>query len=107
MFPLNTLMEVLSYLESDESNIDSRSADSVMQISNTGYGETDSERAWALLASFAEFKRENAENYKDIGSRFTRCATRLNAHGVNLGDPVVAHRAIQAMRITEGGIPIF
>ena len=106
VLPLNIRMEVLAYLESTESNSESRSVDTVIQMLNTRYGKTDSERAWSWLSSFTEFKRESAENFKDFWTRFTRCTTRLNAHGMNLSESIIFHRAIQALRLPEGQLPI-
>ena len=108
VLPLNIRMEVLAYLESTESNSESRSVDTVIQMLNTRYGETDSERArsWLSSSSFTEFKRENAENFKDFRTRFARCTTRLNAHGMNLSGSIIFHRAIQAIRVPEGQLPI-
>ena len=92
--PLNCRMEVLTYLGSTESTIESRSVDAAMQISNVRYGKTDSGRARTWLSSFAEFTRENAENYKYFRARFTRRTTSLNAHGMNLGESIISHRVI-------------
>ena len=65
--PLNIRMEALAYLESTESNIDSRSVNAVLQILNARYGKTDPERAWDRLSSFAEFKRGSGEITKISG----------------------------------------
>ena len=65
--PLNVRMEIMTYLESTESNIESRSSDAVLRILNVRFGKTDSERAWSWLSSFTEFKRGNGENYGDFG----------------------------------------
>ena len=104
--PLNSRMGALSYLESAASNPESLSAAAVMQISNDRYGKTDSERAWAWLSSFAEFKRENAENYKDRWARFARCAESSNARGMDLAESIIPHRPIQAMGLPGGKLPI-
>lgn len=106
VLPTNTRMRSLSYLNRAESNIDSQSPDAVEQIPNARYGETDSARARASLASFAEFKRRDAENYKDFRARFARWATLLEAHGANLSESIIFHRSTQSMRIPGGQRPI-
>ena len=104
--PTNSRMEVLAYLENTESAPHTRSVDKVMGISNHRFGRTDTERAWSWLTSFTEFKRDGSENYKDFWTRFTRCVTRLQAHGLAMSESVVFHRSIQALRIPEGHLPI-
>ena len=102
--PTNSRMEILAYLENTESNPESRSVDKVMEILNHRFGRTDTERAWSWLSSFTEFKRDASENFKDFWTRFTRCVTRLHAHGLAMSEAVVFHRAIQALRLPEGEI---
>ena len=104
--PLNIRMEVLSYLESTESNIDSLSLDMFAQALNVRYGETDSARAWTWLSSFTEFDRRNTENSKDSWVRFGRFAASLNSRGLNLSDPTISHRATHDVRIREEELPI-
>ena len=104
--PTNSRMEVLAYLENTESAPHTRSVEKVMEILNHRFGRTDTERAWSWLTSFTEFKRDGTENYKDFWTRFTRCVTRLQAHGLAMSESVVFHRAIQALRVPEGQLPI-
>ena len=70
------------------------------------FGKTDSERAWSWLSSFTESKHDGSENYKDFGTRFARCVARLNAHGLTLSESIVSHRAIQALLVPDGQLPI-
>ena len=104
--PTNSRMEVLAYLENTESAPHTQSVEKVMEILNHRFGRTDTERAWSWLTSFAEFKRDGAENYKDFWTRFTRCVTRLQDRGLAMSESAVFHRAIQALRVPEGQLPI-
>ena len=70
--PTNSRMEALPYIECTENQAHLRTVDHVMEMTNRRFGETDSERAWSRSSSFAEFKREASENYKDFWTRFTR-----------------------------------
>ena len=104
--PVNSRMEVLTYLETTENQPHMRTVDHVVDLLNQRFGKTDSERAWSWLSSFTDFKREVNENFKDFWTRFNRCVTRLNAHGLAVNESIVFHRAIQALRIPDGQLPI-
>ena len=104
--PANSRMGVLSYIGSTENVPQSRTANRVMDMPNRRFGETDSERAWSRLSSFADFKRGGVDNIKDFWTRFTSCVARLNAHGLAVSEPVVFHRAIQALRVPGCQLPI-
>ena len=65
--PLNIRMEVLSYLESTDGDIESRSVEAVLQILNVRYGKTDYERARAWLSPFDEHRREMGKIIKISG----------------------------------------
>ena len=104
--PLNSRMETLTYLEESETCPERRRLDDVIQMLDTRYGRTDSEKAWAWLTGFTNFRREPQENYKDFWTRYSRCVTRLEAHGMGMKEEVVFHRALQALRLPEGQLPI-
>ena len=50
--------------------------------------------------------REQNENFKDPRTRPNRCVARLNAHRAHMNGSVVFYRPIQAIRITDGQLPI-
>lgn len=104
--PTNSRMDALAYSENTENTPHLRSVGQVMGIPNHRLGRTDSGRAWSLLASFAEFKRDGAENYKDFWTRFARCVARLSAHGLAIIESVIPHRPAQALRVPDGKLPI-
>ena len=93
-------------METTEIQPHSRTVDHAMEMSHRRFGKADSERAWSWLSSFTDFKRVGSENYKDFWTRFTRCVTRLNAHGLAVGESIVFHRAIQALGIPDGQLHI-
>ena len=93
-------------MENTESAPHTRSVDKVMDILNHRFGRTDTERARPWLTSFTEFKRGGSENFKDFWTRFDRCVTRLQAHGLAMSESVVFHRSIHALRVPEGQLPI-
>ena len=101
--PTNSRMGALAYLEN---TTHLRSVDQVIDISNHRFGRADSERAWSRMSAFTEFKRGGSENYKDFWARFTRCVTRLSAHGSAMSESVISHLSIQALRAPEGQFPI-
>ena len=104
--PINSRMEVLTYLESTESDPQSRTVGRVVGMLNRRFGKTDTERAWSWLSSFADFKRDRSEHFKDFWTRFARRVTRLNAHGLNIIESAVFRRETQALRIPDGQLPI-
>ena len=106
VLPLNSRMETLKYLEESESCPERRRLDDVIQMLDTRYGRTDSEKAWAWLTGFANFRREPQGNYKGFRTRYSRCVTRLEAHGMVMKEEVVFHRSLQALRLPEGQLPI-
>ena len=77
-----------------------------MDLLDSRFGRADSERACSWLTAFAEFKRETQENYKDFWERFARCVAKLEALGVPMNDKVVFSRAIHALRLPDGQMPI-
>ena len=87
--PINSRMEVLAYLESTESDPQSRTVDKVMEMSNRRFAKTDPERPWSWLSSFTDFKREGGGNFNDFWTRFARRVARLNAHGLNISESAV------------------
>ena len=104
--PLSTKTDALLYMESTEKSPESRTVDHVMRIMDVRYGRTDSERACSWLAAFTEFKRESNENYKDYWARFSRCAAKMSALDMPMTRQVIFNRAIQALRLPEGQLPI-
>ena len=104
--PLSVKSESLIYMEQTERDPNSRSISHVMDLMDTRYGRTDSERACAWLSAFTDFKRETQENYKDFWTRFTRCVAKLGALGMPMNQTVVPNRAIQALRLPYGQLPI-
>ena len=85
-----------------------RSFEEVMNMANQRFGKLIQKghgRGCHHSRSLKE--REGwAENFKDFWTRFARCVTRSNAHGLPLSESVVFHLAIQALRIHEGKLPI-
>ena len=77
-----------------------------MDILDSLFGRADSERACSWLAAFAEFKRGTQENYKDFWARFTRRVPKLESLGMPMSDKVVFSRAIHALRLPDGQMPI-
>ena len=106
VLPLSVKTDALLYMESTENQIESRSVDKIMQLLDQRFGRTDSERACSWLTAFTEFKRENHENYKDFWGRFNRCTAKLAALGMPMTQQVIFNRAIQALRVPEGQLPI-
>ena len=104
--PLSTKTEALLYMESTEKQPESRSVDAVMKMMDLRYGRTDSERACSWLTAFTEFKRESNENYKDFWTRFNRCTAKLTALDMPMTQQVIFNRAIQALRLPDGQLPI-
>ena len=106
VLPLAVKTESLLYMEQTEKNPQTRTINHIMDLVDTRYGRTDSERACSWLTAFTEFKRETHENYKDFWARFTRCVTKLDALGMPMNDKIVFNRAIHALRLPEGQLPI-
>ena len=104
--PLSTKTDALLYMESTEKNPESRTVDHIMRLMDTRYGRTDSERACSWLTAFTEFKRESQENYKDFWARFNRCTAKLAALDMPMTQQVIFNRAIQALRLPDGQLPI-
>ena len=61
-----------------------------------------------LLSQFAEYKRNfsDAGNYKDFRHRPNRKVGKLKSLGVYMGDDVISHKAIPALRSTDRKFPI-
>ena len=106
VLPLSTKTEALTYMESTEQCPEKRTVNQIMEMMDARYARTDSERACSWLNAFTEFKRESSENYKDFWARFNRCTAKLAALGMAMTDQVVFNRAIQALRVPEGQLPI-
>ena len=106
VLPLAVKTEALLYMDQTERQPDERSIATIMNMLDARYGRTDSERACSWLTAFTEFKRESQENYKDFWARFTRCTAKLEALGMPMIDKVVFNRAIHALRLPEGQLPI-
>ena len=106
VLPLSVKTESLIYMEQTELCPETRSIAAIMDMLDSRFGRTDSERACAWLTSFTEFKRETQENYKDFWSRFARCVSKLEALGMPTNDKVVFNRAIHALRLPDGQLPI-
>ena len=104
--PLPIKTEALLYMEQTEQTHDTRSIAVVIDMLDSRYGKTDSERACSWLTAFTEFKRETQENYKDSWARFTRCVAKLEALGMPMNSKVVFNRAIRALRLPDGQLPI-
>ena len=104
--PMCSRVEIASNLESAENRIADRSVGDVVGILASRYGTTDSERAWACVAAFTEFKRDPNGTFNDFRARFYRRITRLDAHGVAVNESVALRRPIQAMRIPGGQLHI-
>ena len=106
VLPLSVKTESLIYMEQTELCPETRPIAAIMDVVDSRFGRTDSERACAWLTSFTEFKRETQENYKDFWSRFTRCVSKLEALGMPTNDKVVFNRASHALRLPDGQLPI-
>ena len=106
VLPLATKTEALTYMESTERCPEGRTVNQIMELMDARYARTDSERACSWLNAFTEFKRESNENYKDFWARFNRCTAKLAALGMAMTDQVIFNRAIQALRVPEGQLPI-
>ena len=106
VLPLAVKTEALIYMENTEQTPEQRSIGAVIEMLDSRYGKTDSERACAWLSAFTDFKRETQEDYEDFWSRFTRCVAKLEALGMAMGEKVALSRAIHAIRLPDGQLPI-
>ena len=106
VLPLAIKTEALLYMDQTEQCPEGRSIAVVINMLDSRFGRTDSERACSWLAAFTEFKRETQENYKDFWARFSRCTAKLDALGMPMIDKVIFNRAIHALRLPEGQLPI-
>ena len=106
VLPLAVKTEALLYMDQTEKNPGERTVNHVMDMLDSRFGRTDSERACAWLTSFTDFKRETQENYKDFWARFTRCVAKLEALGMPMNNKIVFNRAIHALRLPDGQLPI-
>ena len=106
VLPLQSRIEAMNYMDSTETKIHTRSLDPIWAILDNRYGKTDAERSCAWLTAFTDFRRESQENYKDFWTRFTRCTTKLQALGMPLSDTVIFNKALTALRIPDGQLPV-
>ena len=106
VLPLAVKTEPLLYMEQTEGDPQRRTINRITDLVDSRFGRTDSERACSWLTAFAEFKLEAQENYKDFWSRFTRCVAKLNPLGMPLSGKIVFSRAIHALRLPAGKLPI-
>ena len=97
----NSRMEISTYLESTESDVNGRAIGRVMAILDRLYGEPDSERAWSWFPAFDEFYSDPGANYKEFWALFARCTTRLTARCMGANDSLIPRRAIQVIRFPE------
>ena len=106
ILPLAVKTEALIYMEQTERNPTSRSISTVVDVLDSRFGRTDSERACSRLATFTEFKRKAQGNYKDFWARFTRCVEALEELGAPTNEKVAPGRTIRALRLPGGRLPI-
>ena len=106
VLPLQCRIEAMNYMDSTETAIHTRSLDPIWTTMGNLYGETDAERSWSWLTAFTDFRRDSQENYKDFWTRFTRCTTKLQALGMPLIDTVIFNKALAALGIPDGQLPV-
>ena len=106
ILPMSVWADAMTYMEETASQPQLRALRPIFSLLDARFGKTDTGKSRMWLSQLTEFKRTSAGNFEDFWSRYTRTITKLQSLGMAASEEMVFRKAIQALRLPGGQLPI-
>ena len=99
VLPQQAKLDGMAYMGHAGKAVETRTIQSLMNIIDARYGETDIERYWPWHSRFAEFPRAPCGNLKGFRGRYLRTTTRPDTMDVTMSVEMMFPTEIQALKL--------
>ena len=106
--PMAVKMEAMTYMAETENAPQSRDMQRVSDLLDTRYGKRTRRNHGFGCRSLRNSKETSmvANHINIFGPKYNRAVAKLRALGIKMNGAMIPHRAIRALRFTEGQLPI-